>query len=164
MKRTKCFFVIFFLLFIYLYSCTDAKKEEIQINNEQDIAAIKKLLSSYQSAVNNSDAEAYANNFTEDVFWAPQNGAIAKKRDEIKDAMTSGFEKAKYDLQEDLIEIKSSGNHAYAILSGKVTLHFKATADSVIYKPAAIIIFKKINDTWKLNSQVLNFREYSEKK
>jgi uncharacterized protein (TIGR02246 family) len=163
MKNTKYFIVIFFLLIIYIFSCTDTNKEGIQINNEQDIEAITKLLSSYQTAVNKSDEEAYANNFTEEVFWAPQNGAIANKKSEIKEAMSSGFDKIKYDLQEELIEIKSFGNHAYAILSGKVILNFKDTGDTVIYQPACIMIFQKINDDWKINRQVLNFRNYIDK-
>jgi ketosteroid isomerase-like protein len=81
---------------------------------------------------------------------------------EIKDGILNSFSRSKYDLQLEIIEVKSYGDHGYVILSGKVTLSPKAGGEPVTYKPAAILIFNKIDNEWKISRQVYNFREYPE--
>jgi len=54
------------------------------------------------------------------------------------------------------------GDHGYVILSGKVNISPKAGGDTVTFKPAAIMIIKKIDSEWKISRQIYNFREYQE--
>jgi ketosteroid isomerase-like protein len=106
--------------------------------------------------------ETYVNNFADDVFWAPPNSPIAKSKLEIKDGISNSFNRVKIDLQSDIFELKSFGDHAYAIFSGKVTFYSKTESDTTILQPACIMLFKKTDDEWKISRQIYNFRNYQE--
>lgn len=153
---------LYFALFVLFFSCTGGENESVQVDNEKDIAAIKEIIKLYQDAVNNADVATYVDNFAEDVFWAPPNSPIAKSKMEIQNGISKSFNRAKIDLQADSTELKSFGDHAYAIFSGKVTFCSKTEGDTAVLQPACIMLFKKTDGEWKISRQVYNFRNYQE--
>ncbi len=85
---------------------------------------------------------------------------MARNKMEIKNGVLNNFSRSKYDSQGEIIDVKSYGDYGYVVLSGKVTLSLKAEGDPVTFKPAAIMLFNKIDNEWKISRQVYNFREY----
>jgi len=93
--------IFYFLPVILIYSCTGSESEPVRVDVKKDITAIKEIVDSYQNKVNNENAEAYVQNFTDDVFRAPLNNPVARNKMEIKNGILDSFSRSKYDLQEE---------------------------------------------------------------
>jgi uncharacterized protein (TIGR02246 family) len=87
----------------------------VALGQQQDVQAIKDKLDQYEARFNDSDAEAVAELFSEDVVYYDALGQVHEGRAAVEQFYQGNFDAGFADMTIDTIEVKVFGDMAYDI-------------------------------------------------
>ncbi len=120
---------------------TDEARTGIEATNAQFMAAFSE-----------GDAAGVAACYTEDAQFMPPNGEIVRGREGIQKALQGLIDAGIKGIQLETVEVEGHGDTAYEVGKGTLMGEDEQTIDEVKY----IVIWKKVDDAWKLHRDIFN--------
>ena len=121
------------------------------------VATIRQLLSEgYGGLVMASDAAGYAEQYSEDVLWAPPNAPDQTSKEGIVNAIQGLFDKFSFRVNPQPEEIEVQGDFAYVIGSVDGALTPRAGGDPVPIRFRVFWLLRKEAGEWKISRQIWN--------
>lgn len=127
-----------------------------EIMKNQDQQQIEALLSTYQQALNTSDAKLAQSLYTEDGIFMPTEGPSGIGAEAILKSYEFVFSAIQLNIQFHIDEIKVEGSMAFAVTSSQGTTLIHATGDTVPEANRELFVFEKVNNSWKIARYMFN--------
>jgi len=147
------------VLSVLSIACTETKKSE-QSSLNADKKAITAVSAARAEAFNNSNAAEIASHFTEGAVLMAPGKPTSKGREAVETYYQSIFDEYKPELDSRYVEIRVSGDIAYARGIAHVTLipknGSKTTTSTAKYLN---ILERQSDDTWKTTHDIWNSNE-----
>ena len=119
-------------------------------------SAIEKLILSYQDALNASDASMVIELYTKNSVLMPNGAPTVEGAGQIKGFYQYVFDNFSYTLQFSIIEIKVSGNYAFARSTSKGSFIIKAKGQTIPDENRELFVFEKEDGKWKIARYMFN--------
>ena len=116
---------------------------------------IRSLLSTYEGALNSSDAELAASLYTADGVFMPQQFPSSVGPD-IEGAYKQTFEAIGLDIAFSVDEVTVNGEFAYALTRSKGSQTINATGEISPEENRELFTFAKENGSWKIARYIFN--------
>ena len=153
---TKSNAFILFIFIVIAISCA-SDNEYSKPGAEADKKEITAVSSARAEAFNNSDAAEIASHFTENAILMAPGKPASKGRKAVEAYYQSIFNEFEPDLDSRYVEIKISGDIAYARGIADVTLISKSGGDTTTSSAKYVNILERQSDgTWKTTHDIWN--------
>jgi len=130
------------------------KNKKMETKTEKPV--IEKLISSYQEALNASDAGKVIALYTKDGVLMANAAPTAEGVEQVKDTYQYVFNNFSYTLQFSIIGIEVSGNYAFARSTSKGSFIIKASGQTVPDENRELFVFEKVDGNWKIARYMYN--------
>lgn len=149
MMRKIFYTVLFFLVLSF------SVKAQTYNGDQKEIDTILKNIDSFSDSVMEGDIEAIGQAYTEDASILVNNRDIIKGRDKIEAYWTPGGSSRTIYHKIHPVEITITGDSAYDMgrYEGKTRT---ANGEEIEWKGKYVIIWKKINGSWKIYIDIWN--------
>ena len=135
-----------------------------QINSNQnnlvmentDNSQIKSLLFHYRDALNESNAEAALNLYTEDGVFMPSAAPTAIGQEQVLKAYQFVFENIQLSIEFFIDEIEVIGDYAFVRSTSRGTVLIKAANEEVAEENRELFVLKKLQGSWKIDRYMFN--------
>ena len=119
-------------------------------------AAVEKLIFSYRDALNASDANKVVGLYTTDGVLMANAAPTAEGTAAVKGTYQYVFDNFKYNLQFSIIEVVVNGNTAFARSSSKGSFVIKSSGETVSDENRELFVFEKVKGEWKIARYMYN--------
>lgn len=158
MEKFNLRLILFFLMFMILSSCKT--KDENNSQSQPDYVKLEtgvREMFSYSSEVfKNRDLEGLVNRFTTDGTLKTPNNPLVKGIGAIRKFYQGALqlEDFKLDLKVTKVDISKAGDMAYAL--AEFSLSYQTPGGLIHDSGNTLIVFKRVDDTWKIASENLS--------
>lgn len=150
-----------------LSACSEKKNEKLneKSSKKTDIMAkhekkqIEKLLSTYQTSLNTSDAKLAQSLYTKDGIFMPTEAPSGIGSEGILKSYEFVFSQIQLNIEFFIEEIEVEGNVAFAVTSSKGTTLIHATGDTIPEANRELFVFEKVDGEWKIARYMFNKTE-----
>ena len=155
------------ITFFILSACSEKKNEKLneKSSKKTDIMAkhekkqIEKLLSTYQTSLNTSDAKLAQSLYTKDGIFMPTEAPSGIGSEGILKSYEFVFSQIQLNIEFFIEEIEVEGNVAFAVTSSKGTTLIHATGDTIPEANRELFVFEKVDGEWKIARYMFNKTE-----
>jgi uncharacterized protein (TIGR02246 family) len=120
-------------------------------NYPEDLAAINKIASDWDTGWDSGDVEALLSLYADNPILLPQGQPAIIGKDEIRLLYQSVFKDHIIQGKGEVVEVESSGNLGYFWSSYSLTATPKASGDQITSKGKSLFIVKRQDDnSWKI--------------
>ena len=154
------------LAILLMASCTGQNQSE-SINQSQKSEVmekvtkenIEKLLVTYKTSLNTSDAALAQSLYTNDGIFMPSGAPSAIGSDNILKSYEYIFSQIQLTIEFYIEEIVVEGDLAFATTSSKGTTLINATGDTVPEANRELFVLEKVDEEWKIARYMFNKTE-----
>lgn len=133
------------------------QNSEIMVKQEKQL--IESLFSTYQKALNTSDAELAQSLYTKDGIFMPTEAPSGIGSEGILQSYQYVFSQIQLNIEFFIEEIEVEGNMAFATTSSKGTVKIHANGMEVPEANRELFVFEKIDGEWKIARYMFNKTE-----
>jgi ketosteroid isomerase-like protein len=170
MRAGAIFIPVVSLLFLMMFACTPPE-EEAESPPQVDVEAIKAAVEETSTRFNEvhdaRDVEAMMVFYTDDAAMMPPAMVIANGKDEIGEVWTRGFETwgPVHSSTYETMDLQVCGDYAYQTIKWVISVippsDVEGEEDIRPVLGKTVIIWKLIEDEWKIHVQIWNYdQEY----
>ena len=123
-----------------------------QDTTDEARAGIETTNAQFMEAFSQSDVAGVAACYTEDAQLMPPNGEIVSGREALQEAMQEFINAGVKEIRLETTEVEGHGDTAHEVGTATITGEDGQTIDEAKY----IVIWKKVDDTWKLHRDIFN--------
>lgn len=142
------------IISIALVSCLFLGKTAGAQNSDK--AAVEKVIKSYFSALNSSDAGKVVSHFTSNGVLLANSAPTATGTDQLKGTFQYVFDNFKYSLEVTIGDIEVSGKYAFVRSVSKGSFTIKSSGQNVQDDFREVFILEKASGTWKISTYMYN--------
>lgn len=135
-------------------SVTKKKKDNSAVNADRD--AIKKLIFTYQDALNASDVDNVISLYTTNGVLLANAAPTAEGKDQVKGTYQYVFNNFTYTLKFEVLEVQVNGDMAFARSTSKGSFVIKSSGQTISDENRELFVFEKVSGHWKIARYMYN--------
>jgi uncharacterized protein (TIGR02246 family) len=148
-------------------SCAEKNQQETiksstgktEIMEKEEKQKIEKLLTSYKTSLNTSDAKLAQSLYTKDGVFMPTEGPSGIGSENILKSYEFVFSQIQLNIEFFIEEIEVEGDMAFAVTSSKGTVKIHANGIEAPEANRELFVFEKVDGEWKIARYMFNKTE-----
>ena len=121
-----------------------------------DKAAVEKVMKNYFDALNASDANKVVSLFTKEGILQANSAPTASGSEQLKGTFDYVFNNFTYTLAQSIVNVKVEGKMAYVISTSKGSFIIKASGKKLEDDFRELFVLEKIKGDWKISQYMYN--------
>lgn len=133
--------------------------EKTEIMEKDEKKQIEKLLGTYQTSLNTSDAKLAQSLYTKDGMFMPTEAPSGIGSEGILKSYEFVFSQIQLNIEFFIEEIEVEGNMAFAVTSSKGTVKIHANGVEAPEANRELFVFENVDGEWKIARYMFNKTE-----